>query len=185
MKKFAYCLGLAALFLSFSTAAVVIQTEESPGVYQNAKSTSGVQQVIVNSGSLNTTNTPVGTDPCMSSAVVKSSAIINISTAATTALVAPNGAQTVYVCGFMLTISQVITTANTLKFVQGTGASCATGQTDLTGIFGAGGITAAAPIVVASGTVTVFKTAASGGLCAVTVIGATASFQGVLTYVQQ
>ena len=177
MKKLSRYLGLAALFLSFSAAAVVIQTEDSPGVYSNTKSTAGVIQTL---------NTPAAAiDPCMSLAVAKSSAIINIVTAATTALVIPNGAQTVYVCGFMLTISQVITTANTLQFVQGTGSSCATGQTALTGLFGAGGITAASPIVVASGTVTVFKTAASGGLCAVTVIGATGSFQGLLTYVQQ
>lgn len=125
-------------------------------------------------------------DPCLSSETSKSSAIIGISTAATTALVAPSGSTTVYVCDFVFSISQVVTTANTLKFVQGTGAACATGQSDLTGLFGAGGVTAGIPIVVsAASSGSVLKTAASGGLCAVTAIGASAAFAGVLTYVQQ
>lgn len=123
-------------------------------------------------------------DPCQNSAVAKSSAIINITSAATTALVPVSGATTVYVCGFSMSISQVITTANTLVFEQGTGAACATSPIALTGLFGAGGITAAQPIVVTAGGSTVFKTAASNGLCALTAIGATGSFQGVLTFVQ-
>jgi hypothetical protein len=124
-------------------------------------------------------------DPCLSSESVKSSAIINVSTAATTQLVALSGTTVVYVCGFNFTISQVATTANTLKFVQGTGASCGTGTADLTGAFGTGGITAGVPIVVSSSSEgTDFKTAAGSALCVTTTIGATAAFTGVVTYVQ-
>lgn len=125
-------------------------------------------------------------DPCLSSEVAKSSAIINITTATTTQLVALSGTTIVYVCDFSFTVSQVVTTANTLKFVYGTGASCGTGTTDLTGTFGAGGVTAAAPIVVSATSVgTVFKNIAGNALCATTTIGASAFFTGVLTYVQQ
>ena len=65
MKKLLSCLVLAALLTSLSAAAVVIQTEDSAGVYPNAKSTAGVLQTIVNSGTVsisgnvNTTNTPI------------------------------------------------------------------------------------------------------------------------------
>lgn len=124
-------------------------------------------------------------DPCFTAAP-KSSVAVAITTAATTQLVALSGTATIYVCAIHLTISQVVTTANTLKFVSGTGASCATGTADLTGLFGAGGITAAPPLVFnAGGFNTVFKTPAGSALCATTAIGATAFFAGVVTYVQQ
>jgi|SRR6267142_1704589 len=181
MKNLLRSLLLLSALLSFSVGAVVIETEDSPGVYSRAKSTSGVLQTIINSGTVSTSSV----DPCQSSAVAKSSAIINISTATTTALVAVSGSTVVYVCGFSLTISQVITTANTLKFIQGTGATCSGAPADLTGLYGAGGVTAAAPIVVVGLGGTIFKTGAGGGLCAVTAIGASGSFQGVVTYVQQ
>ncbi len=125
-------------------------------------------------------------DPCQSSGVAKSSVPINITSAATTALVAVSGSTTVYVCGFSFTISEVVTTANTIQFEQGTGAACVGAPTALTGLYGAGGVTAGDPVPInAGGGSTVFKTAASNGLCAVTAIGASGSFQGVLTYVQQ
>ncbi len=125
-------------------------------------------------------------DPC--SYAAKSSVKIAITSATTTAMVAVSGTTTVYVCGYDFTISEVVTTANTLKFESGTGSACASPVADLTGLYGAGGVTAAAPIHVASagnGSSTVFNGGASNGVCAVTAIGATAFFEGVLTYVQQ
>lgn len=124
-------------------------------------------------------------DPCQSSSIAKSSVPVNITSATTTNLVAVSGTTAVYVCGFSVTISEVITTANTLLFEYGTGASC-TGTHALTGLYGAGGITAGAPINVsyAPGH-TIFTAPSANAVCAVTVIGATGSFQGVLTYVQQ
>jgi hypothetical protein len=123
-------------------------------------------------------------DPC--SYAAKSSASIAITTATTTSLVAVSGSTAVYVCGFSITISQVVTTANTFQFEYGTGASC-TGTHALSGTYGAGGVTAGIPIVVSSGGAgsTIFTAPASNGICAVTAIGASGSFEGVLTYVQQ
>jgi hypothetical protein len=110
---------------------------------------------------------------------------ISITTAATTSLVAVSGTTVVYICSLSLTISQVVTTANTFVLEYGTGASC-TSPTALTGTYGAGGVTAAAPIYVWAGYGgTLAKSAAAAGVCALTTIGASGSFQGVLTYVQQ
>lgn len=136
------------------------------------------------------TQTTVGVgaigDPCQDARIAKSSAPINITTAATTSLVAVSGTTSVYVCGFSASISQVVTTANTLQFEYGTGAAC-TGPVVLTGLYGGGGVTAAAPIVVAGGNSgqTIFKAPSGNGICALTAIGATASFEGELTFVQQ
>lgn len=124
-------------------------------------------------------------DPCQNTNATKSSVAINISSATTTQLVALSGTLSVYVCGFSLTISQVVTTANTILFEYGTGASCGTGTTVLTGLYGAGGITAAQPIVVSEYGLTLFTAPAGNALCALTAIGGSGSFQGVLTYIQQ
>lgn len=126
---------------------------------------------------------PVQADPC--SYAVKSSASINISSATTTQLVAISGSTAIYVCGFTVTINQIITTANTIQFEYGTSTNC-TGVNKLTGLFGAGGITAGLPIAVTYGygTGTIFTAPASNGLCALTA-GTTPNIQGVLTYVQQ
>jgi hypothetical protein len=123
-------------------------------------------------------------DPC--SYAQKSSAPITITTATTTQLVAVSGSTSIYVCGFSFSASNVVTTANTLYFEYGTSTNC-TGTTALTGTYGTGSVVAAAPSFysMGNGLGTVFKTTASQGLCAVTTIGATAAFEGVLTYVQQ
>lgn len=125
-------------------------------------------------------------DPCLLPQHDKLSATINVSTATTTQLVALSAGKIVYVCDFGMTISQVVTTANTIKFVYGTGASCGTGTTDLTGPFGAGGVTAAAPIVVLSGhTGTAFSAPPGNAICVTTTIGGSANFAGWITYVQK
>lgn len=130
--------------------------------------------------------TPNTADPCFNAAAAKSSAIIAVTTATTTQLVALSGTTAIYVCSYSLTISQVVTTPNTIKFVYGTGASCGTGTTNLTGILGDGGVTAASPLAVVSGPGNnIFKTPAGQALCVTTTIGGSASFQGVVTYVQQ
>jgi hypothetical protein len=132
------------------------------------------------------TNIAGASDPCQDVSAIKSSAPINIATAVTTQLIAPVAAKVVYVCGFSFTISQVITTANTLQFITGTGATCAVSTVTNSGLYGAGGITAAAPIYIASGNgATVFATASASGVCAVTAIGATGTFQGLIWFVQQ
>lgn len=128
---------------------------------------------------------PLGADPCQNSNVAKSSVPINITSAATTQLVAISGTKSIYVCHFDMTISEVITTPNTLQFEYGTSTTCV-GTNKLTGLYGDKGITAGAPIVVSAGYGgTLFTAPSANGLCALTAIGATGSFQGMLTYVQQ
>lgn len=181
-KLFAGIILTIAAASAFGQSAI-IRGEESAGSYLNLKSTSGVLQTIVNSGSITAVTSAV--DPCQASSVPKVSAIINVAAAATTQLVALSGTTIVYVCGFHLTISQVVTTANTLRFVYGTGASCGTGTANLTGDFGAGGVTAAPPLVISTGmSGTLFKTIAGQALCIITAIGGSGTFQGVITYVQ-
>jgi hypothetical protein len=133
-------------------------------------------------------NTPGSTDPCQTPSVLKSSAAINITTGTTTQLVAPVAGQIVYVCSYDFTISEVVTTANTLQFITGSGGTCGSAPTATnTGLYGAGGVTAGIPIHVqsSSGSGYVFKSGTAAGLCAVTAIGATGSFQGIVTFVQQ
>jgi len=125
-------------------------------------------------------------DPCFSNGVVKSSVVIEITTAATTSLVAPVTNASIYICGFSLTISQVVTTANTFRLVYGTGATCGTETVNLTGTYGSGGITAGIPLSINFTTGSAaMTTPVSQRLCATTTVGASANFQGVLTYVQR
>lgn len=123
----------------------------------------------------------VALNPCNSNAV-RSTKAIAITSATTTEIVPLVANQTVYVCSVDMTISQVVTTANTIKFVYGTGTACATGTTDITGAFGTGGIIAAPPLVVSIGP---FKGAVSNAICATTTIGGSAAFSGVMSYIQQ
>lgn len=165
-----------------STAAVATDTSLvmqinplSPGVIANAAfGTPNTTQVL----SVQTN------DPCTYAA--KSSVPINIVSATTTSLVALSGTTAIYVCGFSVTLQEIVASADTILFESGTGAACVTTQAALTGVYGSGGITAGVPTVISygSGISTIFKTPASGVLCAVTA-GTTVNAQGVLTFVQQ
>jgi len=123
-------------------------------------------------------------DPCSYQA--KSSAAISVTSATTTSLVAVSGSTTVFVCGFSITIAPSGTAADTALFEYGTGAACSS-PTALTGTFGNGDLTTAvgvAPITYGTGGATIFKSAASNGVCIVTA-GTTVNVQGVLSFVQQ
>ena len=123
-------------------------------------------------------------DPC--SYAAKSSAAISVTSATTTSLVAVSGSTVVYVCGLSFTIAPSATAADTALFEYGTGAAC-TSPTSLTGTYGNGDLTSAAPVVAVNyggAGQTVFKSAASAGICILTA-GTAVSVQGVLTYVQQ
>lgn len=171
-------LAIAAVQAFGQSAIIRGQIIGQPGVYDTL--------VTNGAGALYVAAAPNAQDACNSSGTFKSSAIINISTATTTQLVALSGSTVVYVCSFAMTISQVVTTANTIKFVYGTGSNCGTGTTDLTGAFGTGGITAAPPITVSmTSSGSILRTAVGNALCATTTIGGSASFSGVVTYVQQ
>ena len=126
-------------------------------------------------------NAQVPWNPCNTTAV-QTNVKIAPTTATTTELVPLVAGQIIYVCDFSITISQVVTTANTIKFVYGTGTACATGTTDITAAFGAGGITAGAPITITGRNL---KTIAANALCVTTTIGASAFFNGYISYIQQ
>ena len=113
--------------------------------------------------------------------------INNSNSSGTVGLVPASGSTIIYVCSFSVTISQVATTPNTLLFEYGFGANCIGSPQSLTGLFGAGGITAGPPISVSNGggNGTIFKSVAGAALCAVYSEGATSFFEGFLTYVQQ
>ncbi len=126
------------------------------------------------------------TDPCMSPDIAKSSAAISITSATTTSIVAVSGATVVYVCGFAFTIAPSATSADTALIEYGTGAAC-TSPTVLTGTFGNGDLTSAAPVTLihyGGAGQTVMKSAASAGICILSA-GTAVNIQGVLTYVQQ
>jgi hypothetical protein len=118
-------------------------------------------------------------DPCASSMIAKSSAIINQSSSATTKVVDVSASTVIYVCGFTATASG---TSPAFTFTSGThvSADCDTGAALLSGAM----VPSATVGVVSAGYGgTMFKTAAAKQLCLTT--GATTSVQGVLSYVQQ
>ncbi len=159
-------------------AGVNLLTIKAASTAPVASDTSGVVALNPNSpGIIN--------DPCASG--TRLSVPINLTAAAgTTSLVAVSGSTVVYVCGVAFTIAPSATTADSILFEYGTGAAC-TGPVALTGTFGSGDVTTSAPLVVVNyggGLNTVFKSAASNGVCALTA-GGTINIQGVLTYVQQ
>ena len=115
------------------------------------------------------------TDPCQSSAVAKSSVVLSVTTSAQ--VIALSGSTVIYVCGFMATVGGV---APTYQFQYGTGSVCATGTTNLTGVF----LPVVGSVNVYLPSMTAFRTIAGQALCIATG-GTTPSVQGVLTYVQQ
>ncbi len=114
-------------------------------------------------------------DPCLSPGILKSS--VTIAQTASAQLVALVTGQTIYVCQATFTLTG---TSPTAKFQYGTGTTCATGPTDLTGAMAP---TAGSFLSLGWGG-TIFKSAASNALCIV-LAGTTPSAQGVLTFVQQ
>lgn len=123
-------------------------------------------------------------DPCFSN-TPKQSVAVNISTATTTQLVALSGQQTIYVCGFVLSMTGT-TAANTVTFEYGTGATCGTGTTVLTGPISSGILTAGATVVsYENGLATVFKTIPGQALCILSTVATGPSIAGVVTFVQQ
>jgi hypothetical protein len=103
------------------------------------------------------------------------SAVINVSAAATTQIVALASSQVIRVCSFVISGDTLATTAT---FVYGTGANCGTGTTSLTGAMrlqDEGNISATGM----NGSL--FRTAASNALC---LTAATGAVTGFVTYAQ-
>src|SRR5713101_251065 len=164
-----------------STRAVTELTGTTPGVLNTPAEPllSDSSGRLVAGGDI-----PGVTDPC-NSATLKQSAPINITTAATTVLVPLVTGQAVYACGFSVTIAPSGTTADTALLEFGTGASCGTGTTALTGNLGAGDLTTATGLlyVTFADPATTITAPAGNALCLVSA-GTTVNIQGVLTFVQ-
>lgn len=99
-----------------------------------------------------------------------SSAVVNVSAAATTEIVALTASQVIRVCSFVLTGDTAATTAT---FVYGTGTNCGTGTTSLTGAMrmqDEGSISASA----ANGSL--IRTASANALCLTAATGAVTGF---------
>lgn len=128
---------------------------------------------------------PGSTDPCQDLSQQKQSVVVNVASATTTQLVAISGTTQVYVCGYQL--AAVAGTNPSAQFEYGTGASCGTGTTTLTGAMATGvtvSTTVPGPVFTAGNDVTLFKAIAGNALCLVTG-GTTPNFQGFVTFVQQ
>lgn len=101
-----------------------------------------------------------------------SSAVVNVTAAATTEIVALTAAQTIRVCSFVTTISL----SGTAQFVYGTGTNCGTGTTNLTGAMA---LATASPVSISSGNGSLFRTASANALCLSAVTG---NVTGFVTY---
>lgn len=112
-------------------------------------------------------------DPCF--VYPKSTVSVAISTATTTQLVALSAGKTVYVCGFAASIGAT----TTVQFEYGTGSSCGTGTTALTGVYAP----STGSVLSISGEGTKISTITSNALCALST--GTGGINGVLSYVQQ
>lgn len=101
-----------------------------------------------------------------------SSAVVTVSAAATTELVALTASQSIRVCSFALSISLT----GSAQFVYGTGTNCGSGTTNLTGAFSIlTGVTSSQ----GAGFGELFKTAASNALCLTATVG---NVTGVISY---
>lgn len=141
-----------------------------------------VQAQHFSSGTLNVQLASLATvyDPCQNPLILKSSAVINISSATTTELVAAAAGKVVYLCNATLTLNG---TTPSIKFEYGTKVStaCDTGATALTGTYAP----TAGSMLKLSDPGTQFYTPAANELCAVTAGTSTPSWQGHINYVQQ
>lgn len=151
----------------------------------NVVNTPSVNATIVGPNPLpvSGTFTQSSTDPCQSSAVAKSSVGISVTTATTVQLVALSGGKVIYPCA--VAVQQNSNTGNiTYQFEYGTGASCGTGTTTLTGQMATDNNQIS---TLAVGGLTLWSIPVSNALCIVTTgaPGANAGAQGFLTYVQQ
>ena len=119
---------------------------------------------------------PASSDACHVSP--KSSVALAITSATTTQLIPLAAGKKIYICGFAATLTG---TSPTFQLEYGTGTTCGTGTTVLTGAFDPN---AGSNVVAYSAGSTIASTAAGNALCAITT-GSTPAAQGVLTYVQQ
>jgi hypothetical protein len=128
------------------------------------------------------TNALVAIDPCQTSAIVKQHAFKNITTATTTAIVAPVAGKNIFICGIDVQLNS--TTASTVLFENGTGAACVTAPAALTATY-SNGTLVSEPIHLGFGGATYLATGVAQGFCAVSTIGTGPTISVDVTFVQQ
>lgn len=168
----------ATVPVSTATAWVVFFTP----VTVNINGTPAIQgSVSINNtpavqGSVSINNTPqvqfATADPCENPGIAKSFVALATASATTSPIVAVNGAQAVYVCGFGFTQPQGVGTVG-VQFMNAVNTPCSS-TTPLTGIYALG--------ITHPGGYTIFK--ANQSLC-MQRTGAGVDAEGGLTYVQQ
>jgi hypothetical protein len=123
-------------------------------------------------------------DPCASSGSVKKSVFLNITTGSTTGLVLGVVQQTVFVCEF--DFNMVATTAaDTVKLVQGAGASCTT-PSDISPTYSSGVMTnGSLTSTIGNAGATVYAAVTGQSVCATTAVGTGPTIAVHIVYVQQ
>jgi hypothetical protein len=114
-------------------------------------------------------------DPCQDKSAGKTSVAISISTATTTQVVAPVAGQRVYICNFFALEGA----SATVQLTQGTGATCGSSTSNITGNMTASATAGTAELEL----FLLAPTAVGNGVCIVT--GAAVGVNGVMTVVQQ
>jgi hypothetical protein len=138
--------------------------------------TNGVALTQINAATTLAGNGPTGTGAQrVTLSQDGSSAAINVSTATTTQLVALSGSTVIYVTSFDV----IAGGTGNITFEYGTGASCGTGTTALTGAYP---LIANSGISKGSGTGTILKVPAGNALCVLT--SAAVQMSGSISYLQ-
>jgi hypothetical protein len=123
------------------------------------------------------------TDPCQSSSIVKQHVFKNITTATTTAIVAPSGTLNVYICGIDFQLNS--TTASTVLFEFGTGTACATSPTAVSATYSNGALVSETVHMGFGGHSYFAPLGAGQGFCAVSTVGAGPTIAVDVTFIQQ
>lgn len=171
-----------------NTVAPVIQVINAPAISMTfsfgGAGTAGVNWTIFYIAT-STPTSPFASDPCLSSGSAKLSAPISFSTATTTQIVGLVSGQKIYPCGVMLTANADSSGIFTFQWEYGTGASCGTGTTTLSGPLKQNSTNANNSYGFNGGTF--LNVPSSQALCIVTVqiSGAVINLNGVLSYIQQ
>jgi hypothetical protein len=126
-----------------------------------------------------------GLDACAASSSAPSNATVSITTATTTQIVALSAGKQIFLCEWTFTINSSATTASSALFEFGTGASCGTGTTTLTGAMGTENAAAGPGLLLVNGPFSgsTLVVPAGNALCIVTA-GTTVALHGQVTFKQ-
>lgn len=172
-----------------TTILPVLQMASVPSISLNfsfgGAGTAGVNWTVYYLANSQATSRYVA-DPCQNPGSVKSSVQVQIVTATTTQLIPTVPGQQIYICGGFVEIASSATTAATIQFEFGSGATCGTGTVAFTGPMGTGTATAGiGPLAIPlSAGVSNFAIGQNNNFCAVTA-GTTVSANGWINFVQQ